>query len=91
MSKSITGSYLMDQLAVALPMHYVGGLASLMNEAEGWGVASQVVDNRPTGKIVVICDHQEALTEFKKLAEAAGHTVEKAGPRNTVLVWPAMR
>lgn len=65
----------------------VGGGFSAYDGTD-WVMSDQQLEGRPTGKAVLVCDSTKALAEFTRLARAEGHTVEPAGPRNTVLITP---
>ena len=78
---------LMSHLATGLPMIKIGG-GFQINDCTNWAMSDQKLDGRPTGKVALVCDDTDALAEFTQLATAAGHTVEPAGPLNTVLITP---
>lgn len=78
---------LMGHLRTGLLMVRIGG-GFQADEGTNWAMSDQKIDGRPTGRVVLLCDDTEALAEFTRLAQAAGHRVEDAGPRSTVLITP---
>lgn len=78
---------LMDHLRAGLPMVKVGG-GFTADEGTNWAMSDQQLGGRATGKVALVCLDTDALAEFTQLATAAGHTVEPAGPPDTVLITP---
>lgn len=83
----VLAAHLMGHLRTAAPLVSAGGTFTAHDDTN-WGMSTQRLEGRPTGKLIVVCFDPMALARFIEHARTAGHTVEATKQHHTVIVTP---
>ena len=81
---------LLGHLRTAAPLARAKFGYQASDSSQVWAISTQTLDGKLTGKIILVCDDEGVLSQFTEAARAEGHTVDPAGPENTVLITPSL-